>query len=597
MAPLSVLLFFLFSHLPFLYSAETSKYPSPCPNFKCGKLGDIRFPFTPATNPACGLLKVNCSDHKIQLQRRGRWYKVENISEADTISISDSELQNHLDKERCDFFEEFSTPRSRMVSFQFVPNITLFKCNRSFNSTHGSGFSYDTTCNNSLYFNHTNGSNPSFLPHSCSTILLPGLWVRNHNHYDIKLKFQARVYVSLECSSCHFERGGQCEIKSNGDFFCANARRPAKGGQKWGWRQTLALVLGLAAIMVISPTIILIWCRYERKYSSSNFIPSNNSYDPSTKSEIEGGSVYSGVPIFPYTEVEEATSNFDSQKELGDGGFGAVYYGKLQDGREVAVKRLYDHNYKRVKQFLNEIEILRRLHHRNLVSLYGCTSLCSRELLLIYEYVPNGTVADHLHGDRAKSGSLTWPIRMRIAIETASALAYLHASDIIHRDVKTDNILLDNDFSVKVADFGLSRLFPIDATHISTAPQGTAGYVDPEYYYCYQLTDKSDVYSFGVVLVELISSIPAVDITRHRDEINLANLAKNKIQRCEFDELIDPSLGYKLDKEVKRMTTSVAELAFLCLQQGKEMRPSMDDVLEQLQRIESGEYALDSLEE
>lgn len=224
------------------------------------------------------------------------------------------------------------------------------------------------------------------------------------------------------------------------------------------------------------------------------------------------------------------------------------------------------------------------------MSLYGCTSHRSRELLLVYEYIPNGTVANHLHGDRAKSGSLTWPIRMRIAAETASALAYLHVSDIIHRDVKTENILLDNNFCVKVADFGLSRLFPIDATHISTAPQGTPGYVDPEYYYSYQLTEKSDVYSFGVVLVELISSLPAVDITRHRDDVNLANLAINKIQRCAFDELIDPCLGYKSDEEVKRMTTSIAELAFLCLQQDKEMRPSMCEVVEQLKRIEYGEF-------
>ncbi|KDP29455.1 hypothetical protein JCGZ_18376 [Jatropha curcas] len=178
---------------------------------------------------------------------------------------------------------------------------------------------------------------------------------------------------------------------------------------------------------------------------------------------------------------------------------------------------------------------------------------------------------------------------MRIAIETASALVYLHASDVIHRDVKTNNILLDNNFCVKVADFGISRLFPNDVTHISTAPQGTPGYVDPEYYLCYQLTDKSDVYSFGVVLVELISSMPAVDITRHSQEINLANLALNRIQRCAFDELMDPNLGYQSDEEVKRMTTSVAELAFLCLQQDKEMRPPMDEVLEELKRIESRE--------
>ncbi|OWM85551.1 hypothetical protein CDL15_Pgr010170 [Punica granatum] len=153
--------------------------------------------------------------------------------------------------------------------------------------------------------------------------------------------------------------------------------------------------------------------------------------------------------------IGDATNNFDQQKELGDGGFGTVFHGKLKDGREVAVKRLYENNYKRVKQFMNEVEILARLRHPNLVILYGCTSRQSHRLLLVYEYVPNGTVADHLHGDLAKSGSLPWSTRLNIAIETASALVYLHASDIVHRDVKTNNILLDENFSVKVADFGL----------------------------------------------------------------------------------------------------------------------------------------------
>ena len=262
--------------------------------------------------------------------------------------------------------------------------------------------------------------------------------------------------------------------------------------------------------------------------------------------------------------------------------------GKLRDGREVAVKRLYEHNYRRVEQFLNEVKILTRLHHKNLVSLYGCTSRHSRELLLVYEFVPNGTVADHIHGDRATPGSPKWATRLSIAIETASALAYLHASDIIHRDVKTNNILLDDNFCVKVADFGLSRLFPSDVTHVSTAPQGTPGYVDPEYHQCYQLTSKSDVYSFGVVLIELISSLPAVDMARHRHEINLANLAINKIEKCAFHELIDPHLGFESDNEVKRMTISVAELAFQCIQEDKEMRPSMDEVLEALKKIKSG---------
>ena len=153
--------------------------------------------------------------------------------------------------------------------------------------------------------------------------------------------------------------------------------------------------------------------------------------------------------------------------------------GYLVDGRVVAVKRLYNNSYRRVEQFVNEAAILARLRHPNLVMFYGCTSKESRELLLVYEFVQNGTVADHLHGHRAAEHALPWPLRLNIAIESAAALTYLHAIEppIVHRDVKTNNILLDTDFHVKVADFGLSRLFPLDATHVSTAPQGTPGYV------------------------------------------------------------------------------------------------------------------------
>lgn len=246
---------------------------------------------------------------------------------------------------------------------------------------------------------------------------------------------------------------------------------------------------------------------------------------------------------------------------------------------------------------MNEIAILTRLRHPNLVSLYGCTSRHSRELVLVYEYVPNGTVADHLHGEFAKPGALPWLTRMKIAVETASALKYLHASDIIHRDVKTNNILLDKNFCVKVADFGLSRLFPTDVSHVSTAPQGTPGYVDPEYHECYQLTGKSDVFSFGVVLIELISSMPAVDITRHRQEINLSNMAINKIQNHTLHELVDQSLGFQSDYTIQRMITAVAELAFQCLQYVKDMRPSMEEVLKELQEIQNKDYAKEQAEE
>ncbi|KAK8335567.1 hypothetical protein V6Z12_A09G063700 [Gossypium hirsutum] len=403
----------------------------------------------------------------------------------------------------------------------------------------------------------------------------------------------------ISCLACR-NSGGVCGSNSSSlDFLCFCPDHPCSKScvvsDRSGFNLAKKLAIGFGAAaggIIISAIAFYFWLRHRRgkEFFKSSYAWSKSFSDRSFMMDPEKVKSLAGVHLFTYKELGEATNNFDSNNELGDGGFGTVYYGKLRDGRAVAIKRLYENNYKRVEQFMNEVWILTKLHHRNLVSLYGCTSRHSRELLLVYEYVSNGTVADHLHGQRAKPGALSWSIRLDIAIETADALSYLHASKTIHRDVKTNNILLDNNFTVKVADFGLSRLFPTDVTHVSTAPQGTPGYVDPEYHQCYQLTEKSDVFSFGVVLVELISSKPAVDITRHRHEINLSNMAINKIQNRALHELVDPSLGFESDYKVRKMITGVAEVAFQCLQNEKEMRPTMAQVLEALKGIQNEDY-------
>ncbi|VAH71781.1 unnamed protein product [Triticum turgidum subsp. durum] len=301
--------------------------------------------------------------------------------------------------------------------------------------------------------------------------------------------------------------------------------------------------------------------------------------------------------IFTYEELDAATDGFGNANELGAGGFGTVYKGVLRDGSVVAVKRLYKNSYKGVEQFANEVDILSRLRHPNLVALYGCTSSSPtcRDLLLVYEFVPNGTLADHLHHGKEDPLLLPWPTRLGIAVETAAALVYLHAHQVLHRDVKTTNILLDDGFHVKVADFGLSRLFPADGAtqHVSTAPQGTPGYVDPAYQRRYQLTDKSDVYSFGVVLVELVSSRPAVDMAQAGTDVNLACMAVRMIQCCEIERLVDPRLGYGSSaSETKGTIDMVAEVAFRCLQPEQDVRPSIGEVLDVLrqahQRITDG---------
>ncbi|KAJ7519649.1 hypothetical protein O6H91_20G048500 [Diphasiastrum complanatum] len=208
--------------------------------------------------------------------------------------------------------------------------------------------------------------------------------------------------------------------------------------------------------------------------------------------------------------------------------------------------------------------------------------------MLVYEFVPNGTLAEHIHGFKGKH--LCWETRLTVALETAQALAYLHCfvdPPILHRDVKSSNILLDENFRVKVADFGLSKLMHGHANYILTAPQGTPGYLDPDYYESYQLTDKSDVYSFGVVLMELISAKRAVDVTRGRREINLASMAVSKIQCGSLEDLIDPELEIESRPDVKEEVSRVAELAFQCLASQRDDRPSMKEVAQELQSIRS----------
>ncbi|CAL5338833.1 unnamed protein product [Camellia sinensis] len=577
-------------------------YQHGCPqSFNCGKLGPVKFPFSNDTYPRCGLCTVNCSEPVpiIKLGWKRKPYEVKEFLNDEAVNVSDKLLGDLISSKSCDIFSNLSLFSGPSISYTISSNLTLFKCRTNSSSKpqlQTQLYSFSNCSGYTVYYTDPNQNTPTpaNLSSGCVVIQLPMLpSIRNRNVSDLfsllASEFTIGLHVSKECYECH-HNGGQCH--GHEEFHCI------KDGVIAG-RSHLKVVLATVnqnlttpLLSLVIPGVILLLgllaIRYRKKlnYVSSVVLSINTSSDPSSKPDLEGRSVYFGVPVFSYTELEEATNNFDPSKELGDGGFGTVYYGKLQDGREVAVKRLYEHNYKRVRQFMNEIEILTRLRHRNLVTLYGCTSRLSRELLLVYEYIPNGTVADHIHGDRAKDRPLVWSIRMSIAIETASALTYLHASDIIHRDVKTNNILLDNNFCVKVADFGLSRLFPNDVTHVSTAPQGTPGYVDPEYHQCYQLTDKSDVYSFGVVLIELISSMTAVDISRHRHEINLANLAINRIQHRAFNELIDPSLGFESDSSIERMTTMVAEVAFRCLQLEKEMRPTMEEVLRALKEIQ-----------
>ncbi|KAL0396665.1 UNVERIFIED_CONTAM: Wall-associated receptor kinase-like 14 [Sesamum calycinum] len=311
----------------------------------------------------------------------------------------------------------------------------------------------------------------------------------------------------------------------------------------------------------------------------------------SAKRLISEAAGSSNVPFYPYKEIERATNGFSEKQRLGTGAYGTVYAGKLHNDEWVAIKKIRYRDHDSVEQVMNEIKLLSSVSHPNLVRLLGCC-IENGEQILVYEYMPNGTLSHHLQ--REGGSVLPWTIRLTIAAETAHAIAHLHSAmnpPIYHRDIKSSNILLDYNFHSKVADFGLSRFGMTDDSHVSTAPQGTPGYVDPQYHQNFHLSDKSDVYSFGVVLVEIITAKKVVDFSRPHSEINLAALAIDRIGKGRVDEIIDPFLEPNRDAWTLSSVHKVAELAFRCLAFHRDMRPSMMEVADELEQIRLSGWA------
>ncbi|CAL9068199.1 unnamed protein product [Musa banksii] len=306
---------------------------------------------------------------------------------------------------------------------------------------------------------------------------------------------------------------------------------------------------------------------------------------------IVAPSQLSGLPQFSHLgwghwftlrDLEIATDWFAKDNVLGEGGYGVVYRGQLINGTHVAIKRLLNNLGQAEKEFRVEVEAIGHVRHKNLVRLLGyCMEGTQR--MLVYEYVNNGNLEQWLHGAIGQKGSLTWDARMKIILGIAKALAYLHEAvepKVVHRDIKSSNILVDEDFNAKVSDFGLAKLLGAGKSHITTQVMGTFGYVAPEYANTGLLNETSDIYSFGVLLLEVITGRDPVDYRRPPDEVNLVEWLKWMIGNRRSEEVVDPRIVIRPSTKALKKTLLTA---LRCVDPDSEKRPAMGRVVQMLE--------------
>ncbi|KAL2527819.1 putative serine/threonine-protein kinase [Forsythia ovata] len=281
-------------------------------------------------------------------------------------------------------------------------------------------------------------------------------------------------------------------------------------------------------------------------------------------------------------QLEEATDGFADDNVIGEGGYGIVYHGLLEDNHRVAVKNLLNNRGQAEREFKVEVEAIGRVRHKNLVRLLGyCAE--GEHRMLVYEYVDNGNLEQWLHGDVGSYSPLTWDIRMKIILGTAKGLTYLHEGlepKVVHRDIKSSNILLDKQWNSKVSDFGLAKLLGSEKSYITTRVMGTFGYVAPEYASTGMLNERSDVYSFGILIMEIITGRNPVDYSRPPGEVNLVDWLKTMVSNRNAEGVLDPKLA---EKPSSRALKRALLVALRCVDPNAQKRPKMGHVVHMLE--------------
>ncbi|RDX71291.1 LRR receptor-like serine/threonine-protein kinase IOS1, partial [Mucuna pruriens] len=346
------------------------------------------------------------------------------------------------------------------------------------------------------------------------------------------------------------------------------------------------LVASISGVVILLVVVAAILWTLKRRKSKALMVEKDQSQISPQYTEQDDSLLQSKKQIFSYSDVLRITNNFDTI--VGKGGFGTVYLGYIND-TPVAVKMLSPSSVHGYQQFQAEVKLLMRVHHKNLTSLIG---YCNEETNkgLIYEYMANGNLQEHLSGKRSKTKFLSWEDRLRIAVDAASGLEYLQNGckpPIFHRDVKTTNILLNEHFQAKLSDFGLSKIIPTDgSTHVSTVIAGTPGYLDPEYYITNRLTEKSDVYSFGVVLLEIVTSKPV--IAKNEEKSHISQWVSSLIAKGDIKGIVDSRLEGDFDSN---SVWKAVEIATACVSPNPNRRPIISVIVTELKESLAMELA------
>ncbi|CAL5419208.1 unnamed protein product [Camellia sinensis] len=607
--PPCILAFFVLSHLLFLHSAgqDNTSFQN-CPqSFQCGKLGQIKFPYSDITYPQCGLCTVNCGEAipKLNFGVDQLWYEVhDKFLNHEVQNVTDKNLESLIKSKSCDVFTSYlgwSLPTAPSVSFTVSPNLTFFKCPTGVNGTldkkiehffcHNHSYSYYKDClGYTIYYKNPDDPHQPLLINerilqSCVHFQLPVFSLndgKKRNASDLfsvlASEFSLGFHVSEECGKCNLT-GGQCPRYNSSKFHCMVQNiEQAKHGTK-------QVILILAAVVAGIGILVIILYYITRKLAQND----QSTFFWKTKTEK-----YRNVQAFlknygslapkryTYSNIKKMTNSF--RVKLGQGGYGCVFKGNLENGSLVAVKVL-----KGLKdtgeEFINEVAAISRTSHVNIVNLLGfCFDGHNRAL--VYEFMPNGSLEKFIYDRNSLTyHQLGWEALYKIVVGIARGLEYLHRGcnmRILHFDIKPHNILLDEDFCPKISDFGLAKLCPQKESIVSLlGARGTAGYIAPEIF-CRNfggVSHKSDVYSYGMMILEMVGGRKNIDIkVNHTSEIYFPHWIYNRLE-------LDEELGVHgiMNDEANESTRKMIIVGLWCIQTDPSHRPSMSRVIEMLE--------------